>query len=825
MIMPSEVPKQPGLIVRSRLLERLEPEHCRRIRLLHAPAGFGKTELARQFSEHSHHPRALWLDLHNAEGGLEQLCAGLTGLLNLASPSFFAVEEALRKQSDCLIVLDGYCAEEAADKWLERQISQCSSSLQWLICTRRRPAWRIGRWLLSGELLLLDGEALALSYSETELLLSRLNMGRSISVTDLQQQSDGWVAGIRLHLMSLQTAGFRANGMLHRNSHIQDYLDIEVLEGLSPKMRSLLCIIAHAPFVDGPLCAFLADDPLALRQLLEQQSFLHCLPGSEDRFTLFTPLKRILQERYPDQAAPLLAASIWLHLAGAHIEAFRYAMAIPDTSRALISVGQIALRELYAGQNLSYLLEGIDKLGLTWIEQHHQALEVVTRALLLGGRLEPAEAAMQLIAEQNSDLFLALSAELYLHQGQAKKALEFGFRSLDGLARDGLWPQMILCLSCLTRASLALGDITTAKHLQQQGIELSRRKGEVLFECLLTLDHAQIEELAGNLPKALRALDQVAMLLPQTSGSALLQGGKSIRRGWLLILTGQERQARASLEAGLLLIQACRSPVSLYAHALLAQLEANNGRFAAAQQRLANVQRLMHSWGVAEVLYRSVLTLSTARIWLRNQHQSSASQLLSRLREQYDGELALSPPSSFPELHALMGLLQAEALCSKGDLVQAGNLLDAVLERAEGNAFDIVVCQALYALGEVRRLRGDLTQAERLLASATAMALRQGQHNLLNNSQAEGALLLDSDRSSTLELVGDCPSAPLELLSQRELAVLSLIAKGYPNGEIANVLSISPHTVKTHAKHINSKLKVSNRTMAVARAKALGLLL
>ncbi len=48
MIMPNEVPKQSGLIVRSRLLERLEPEHYRRIRLLHAPAGFGKTEVAKR---------------------------------------------------------------------------------------------------------------------------------------------------------------------------------------------------------------------------------------------------------------------------------------------------------------------------------------------------------------------------------------------------------------------------------------------------------------------------------------------------------------------------------------------------------------------------------------------------------------------------------------------------------------------------------------------------------------------------------------------------------------------------------------------------------
>ena len=63
-----------------------------------------------------------------------------------------------------------------------------------------------------------------------------------------------------------------------------------------------------------------------------------------------------------------------------------------------------------------------------------------------------------------------------------------------------------------------------------------------------------------------------------------------------------------------------------------------------------------------------------------------------------------------------------------------------------------------------------------------------------------------------------------ETLSNRELAVLQLIAQGCSNQEISNQLFISLHTVKTHASHINSKLGVERRTQAVARAKAMGLL-
>ena len=63
-----------------------------------------------------------------------------------------------------------------------------------------------------------------------------------------------------------------------------------------------------------------------------------------------------------------------------------------------------------------------------------------------------------------------------------------------------------------------------------------------------------------------------------------------------------------------------------------------------------------------------------------------------------------------------------------------------------------------------------------------------------------------------------------EPLSSREMAVLQLIAEGYANKDIGEKLFISLHTVKTHARRINAKLQVRNRTQAIARARELGLL-
>jgi len=60
--------------------------------------------------------------------------------------------------------------------------------------------------------------------------------------------------------------------------------------------------------------------------------------------------------------------------------------------------------------------------------------------------------------------------------------------------------------------------------------------------------------------------------------------------------------------------------------------------------------------------------------------------------------------------------------------------------------------------------------------------------------------------------------------SERELEVLQLIAEGLTNQEIASRLYLSLNTVKVHTRNIYSKLGVTNRTQAVAQARALGIL-
>ena len=64
------------------------------------------------------------------------------------------------------------------------------------------------------------------------------------------------------------------------------------------------------------------------------------------------------------------------------------------------------------------------------------------------------------------------------------------------------------------------------------------------------------------------------------------------------------------------------------------------------------------------------------------------------------------------------------------------------------------------------------------------------------------------------------PDALVEPLSEREVEVLRLIANGLSNQEIAQALTISVGTVKTHLNDIYGKLDARSRTQALARARA-----
>lgn len=84
--------------------------------------------------------------------------------------------------------------------------------------------------------------------------------------------------------------------------------------------------------------------------------------------------------------------------------------------------------------------------------------------------------------------------------------------------------------------------------------------------------------------------------------------------------------------------------------------------------------------------------------------------------------------------------------------------------------------------------------------------------------------LLNRFRSSVTLPTSKVTGTEFTPLSEREQQVLEMVAKGFMQAEIAEIIGVSINTVSTYIKRIYKKLAVNSRTSAVHRANALGLI-
>jgi DNA-binding NarL/FixJ family response regulator len=85
-------------------------------------------------------------------------------------------------------------------------------------------------------------------------------------------------------------------------------------------------------------------------------------------------------------------------------------------------------------------------------------------------------------------------------------------------------------------------------------------------------------------------------------------------------------------------------------------------------------------------------------------------------------------------------------------------------------------------------------------------------------------LVLNQARSSFADHISSNQEASEAVFTEREIEILTRVAKGFSFNEIANLLDISVNTVKTHVNHIYSKLSVHSRSEAIYEAGKIGLL-
>lgn len=865
-------PLRPRQVSRGRLMERLLAGLERKLTLITAPAGFGKSTLAVALAHRSGRPAA-WLNLDPSDNDLARWRAYLAAALEqvgLAIPPdaepfipvlINAVASAGRP---LLLALDDlqFVTAPAVLAEIDQLLDRLPPNLHLVITTRSRPPLPLARLKVRGELTEVSATDLRFTASEAANLLQMMGLHlHAASVATLFAKTEGWAAGLQLAALSLQGAPDAAGaieGFNGQNQDLLDYLVGEVLQYQSPAVQSFLLRTSILERLTGPLCEVLTGEPdgqAMLQQIEGANLFLFPLDPERRWFRYHALFAEFLRARLQAQlGAPGVAA---LHRQAAHW--YKAQGQDEDGVEHLLQADHLMSGGAPAGipAEANSLAEAAD-----WLEEGlaqwagRQAPQTLQRwvAQLPDELIAPRPrlaimAAWALIstgAVQSEPQFGAAVAYLDLaersHPAPAVKGLLAAVRT--ALAPWAPLRQLPICLT---------EDLTWAAHFGQQARQLLPPESR-FWRSVVSNSLGAVYLRAGNLEGAAEAFGEAARVGLESGhqGAAVT----ALRQqGDLLFMLGQLHAAAAVYQEGLRL---AGNDGTAPLHLGLGRVRLQWHDLAGAEESLSEATRRYEAAGVVppEALF------ALAELRLAKGDQAEARQLVA------EGGALLT---AVPKLRAL-GMEHwpegARLLLKLGDLVEARRWVDAAglqpdqLPELWSAPQYLVLARLLVAEGQ-----GD--QALPLLRSLRALTAASNCHGMeaetwLIEAQLGGNALTGMETALALtaaegfvELYTDPPIGRLlpevlahwrrrqsphlsylehlveslglqrptlaEPLTEREREILALIAVGASNQAVAERLFMSLATVKWHLINIYGKLQAKNRTEAVARARELGL--
>ena len=357
------------VVLRPRLIERLNEGLHRKLTLISAPAGFGKTTLVSEWVAGCERPVA-WLSLDEGDNDPTRFLTYLVAALQTIAPNIGeGVVSALQSPQppptesilttllneitaipdNFVLVLDDYHVIDAKriDDALTFLLEHLPPQMHLVITTREDPQLPLARLRARGQLTELRAADLRFTPAEAAEFLNQV-MGLNLSaeeITALETRTEGWIAGLQLAALSMQgrediPAFIRA--FAGDNRYIVDYLVEEVLQRQPDHVRSFLLQTSILDRLNGPLCDAVTgqEEGNARLEALERGNFF-VVPLDDRRHWyryhhLFAEvLSAHLRAEQPDQVATLhRRASEWYEQHGSAADAIRHALAAEDFERA-----------------------------------------------------------------------------------------------------------------------------------------------------------------------------------------------------------------------------------------------------------------------------------------------------------------------------------------------------------------------------------------------------------------------------------------------------------------------------------------------------------
>lgn len=899
-------PPRPKLVGRSRLTKQLSEGLHRKLTLISAPAGFGKTTLVSEWLVTCKRDIA-WLSLDKEDNDLKRFLSYLVAALqrvgadtgkdilgDLESPQSrpstviltSLLNEIATKLPAFVLVLDDYhvIENEAVDEATAFFLEYGPPHMHIIMTTRRDPNLPLPRLRVRDQLTELRATDLRFSSAEVSDFLGGV-MNLTLSAEDigtLEARTEGWVAGLQLAALSVrgkENPSAFIQALKGDDRYIADYLVEEVLHRQSERVRTFLLETSILDELSHSLCNAVTKrkDSQEMLETLERTNLFITPLGDEREWYryhhLFTDvLREHLSKTQGDRVTELhRQASDWYEKNDLPTDAVRHAFAAKDFERAahLVQWAWPVLRRSRSEPVLTEWLRALpDELirARPVLSVHYAFALFSSQPGLAETYLQSAEgwldaagehskarasvkgARQEVVSEEELQSLPGNIAVARAYQAGARRKtaeiVHYAAEALELLPRaEYLYrgsAAVLLGLAHWTR-----GDLEKAERAIAEGLASMQAANNVSAAISTSYLLADLRLAQGRLRKAKRA-GQQALKLAATRNKPAWQGTADVyvvlsevhleqndlATATELLLTGKNLGEHAALQ------ETRHRPF-----VAMARVEEAQGKLEAALELLEEAERLYVENPAPDIHPIAALK---ARLWLKQDRLTDALAWVRERDLSCDDELSYLLEFDHLTL-ARIRITQYRKASENYLIAETVALLARLLHEAEtaarvGRMIEILVLQTLS-----HEAQGDLPAALMPLQRALELAEAEGyvrtfvdegavMQKLLREAKSRGiapgyvgTLLAAFDFATQDDRKEGAPSKRemddlTEALSQRELEVLHLIAKGLSNQEIGERLSLSLSTIKGHNRNIFGKLLVQRRTEAVAKARALNLI-
>ncbi len=873
-----------GVIPRSELLARLDEGLEKKLTLLIAPTGFGKSTLVSQWIA-SRKSRAAWVTLDENDNDPSRFWTyvvsalrtvdssigrtTLSALMASQPPSHQTlltplINDLIGYKGSCVLVLEDYHAitSGAINDGLAFLIQHLPPALHLVLITRGQPDLPLGILRARDELLEINTPDLRFSQQEAGAFLRgalKTEFPPEV-VEQLVQKTEGWPAGLRLVSLSLkdkkeaveveQLAGsFSGSDRL-----VADYLIREVFESQPEDRQTFFLKTCFFRRLTGPLCDAItgtSDGAALLEQLERDNLFVMRLEhAGEPPWYRYNPLfagsiQYLARRRMDETAITQLfeRASRWYEAQGIYDEAIETALSAGLFERALTLIQKyIEIHELGELLTLSRWLEHIPAgqmlnqpaICLTYAQVILYSMDrfAAATAARIDPLLRAAETAWR--AQENHPglgRVLSFRANVALWQGDFAKASEYAHRSLEELPESDILYRGTSLLM-ISHEALNAGRISEAQDIALEARALLGAAQniygvlatlQVLGECFFW--QGELEQTVQLNRQILdEAVGEPSMLDDQGVASLNLARIAYEQNDLDQAYQYASRAMDLSQRRGNDMLQT--QAVICLASILVAQNDSTraDGMLKSLAARVQN-PGLMHDIQEAQ-----------ARLSMRG---GGAVSLEGWRAAAANGRQNLAPVQLERQAFTLARLQIEQGLPS-----EALKTLEPWAADAAGNGRLRSQVESLCLQALAYQAESNPRQAAVVMTQALSLGYARGFRRLFLDEGPAMAALLQSivpalaDRGLSLYATAllqafslDSPSQRLktgsfvlvEPLSRQEQRVLRLLVAGLSNAEIARELVVSSNTVKTQVKSIYRKLNISSREEARQVARELKL--